>query len=116
METNRIERLPRRQLADALVVWLSASFATPYPVTLRWVRALGNERMGETERKGRRFIIRLSERACSRRTDVLDIVLHEFAHCIAWRHDRVEAREHRDHPDEYWLVLGRVWRAWWGEP
>jgi hypothetical protein len=34
---------------------------------------------------------------------------------MSWRHDRVEAREHRDHPEEYWLALGRVYRAWWGE-
>src|SRR5690554_2848940 len=110
-----MERLPRRALAQALLEALRETFPTPYPVTLRWVPRLADDRFGVTRRIGRRFVITLSESTCSRKHDVVETVLHEYAHAIDWRHDRVERRNRPDHPEEFWIVFGRLYRAYWGE-
>jgi hypothetical protein len=111
-----------RAYIDDLFAWLQATFPTPYPVELRWQRTISYGRtkvparvrekgiFGDCYRIGRRIVIRLSLRRCRIATVAEETLLHEFAHAMTIRHDRVERRRETGHDDEWALAYGRVYR------
>ena len=106
-------RRTRASVVASATEWLRARFPTPYPVTVRWVPRLSDGAYGQTTRHGRRIVISLSKSACRTLDTALEVLFHEHAHAVDWRHERVERAGYRlDHGDEFWLVLGRIHRAW----
>lgn len=106
------------ELFDLLV----ATYPTPYPVTLRWQGRIsygrGASRLirergiyGDCYRIGRRIVIRLSRRRCRSYGMAVNTLLHEYAHAMTTRHDRVERHRETDHDDEWALAFGRVYRT-----
>lgn len=109
-----------------LFAWLVATFPTPYPVTLRWrgrisfggegrhlpkrTRARGI--FGVTWFYGRRIEIWLSRRRCRSGALAEDTLIHEYAHAVTLRHDRIERHREADHDDEWALAYGRILRAY----
>lgn len=114
----------RRSEVEACAAWLREHFATPYPVRIKWVPHLKQEDpkisareratgiFACTERKGRVFVISLSLRANRTIAQAVDSLLHEWAHCATWRHERVERKRQFDHDDTFALVYWRAYRGW----
>ncbi len=108
--------------------WLRATFQTPYPVTFRIVKkvaAAPNDKpatkrvgyYGSTERIGRKIVIRIACRPGMRRDDLFQTILHEFAHAVSMRHDRIEDERlnHGAHDDEWGLAYGKIYRRFYDE-
>lgn len=108
------QRTSRRVLAEALVEWLRKQFPTPYPVELRWRKRIADDPYGVSYRVGRRLYVVLSDSACRHKRDVVNVLLHEWAHCMEWRHETMERRRHHDHDDAWGLAYARIYRAWFG--
>lgn len=119
-------RPTRRSRTKQAAAWLREQFPTHYPVTVRWVRCLPLSKedaagcrardrspgyYGATDREGRRFVIRLSLRACRTIDQALEVLRHEWAHAHTWPHSNVEHKRH-DHGPEFWVTLGEIERAW----
>lgn len=83
----------------------------PMPVKLRIVEGLEkNEGAWGTCSKGRKFFtLRLDKGLVDFDATVANIVLlHEFAHALAWEMDA----EPYDHGSAWGVVHARVWRTW----
>ena len=94
-----------------VVEWLRKSHPAAYPVRVRVMKLPGKGRQrvdGLSERAGRRFTIYLDDRLSQ--ADMIEVLLHEWAHCLDWKHHRLEARRQFDHSDEWALVYGRLYR------
>lgn len=102
--------------------WLRQNFKPPrgYVVRVRWYPKLvdkeRNERGEREELQGRHYSwerkheIQLSRRLNRRVDDALETLLHEWAHVLVARVSRDV--EDVEHPDEYWLAYGRIYREW----
>lgn len=108
--------------------WLAAEFQTPYPVTVRCVKKIAAHRndnlvirktgyYGETERVGRRIIIRVAVRPSISRYSMTDTLLHEWAHAVSLRHDIIEDKrlDHGAHDDEWGLAHGKIYRRFYDD-
>ena len=108
--------------------WLCATFDTPYPVTIRVVKKIGADReesahirrvgyYGDTERIGRKIIVRIAVRPGIRLHDAIDSLLHEFAHAVSMRHDKIEDKrlDHGAHDDDWALTWGKIYRRFYDE-
>jgi hypothetical protein len=115
-----VARLTRKDRARQVLAWLSEHFPTKYPVEIRWVRhipleaddiAQGADRVqgyfGDCNRKGRRYVIRLSRRACTTIYATVDTVRHEYVHAMTYNRGD-------DHEHVFYCAQGRVDRAWLG--
>lgn len=88
------------------------------PVVVRMAR-LSETILGECCRRQRRFVIRLSDRMGE--SQAIDILLHEWAHALAWNHllDRLakspqtspEEFEQASHDEAWGCASARVWHA-----
>jgi hypothetical protein len=112
--------------------WLRENYPTPYPVEVRWSSKIAADRNEPSSVRRRGYfgecywvegktIIRLSKLRLRQVSFVVDTLQHEWAHAMTMPNSRVEkALESRgknhEHPDEFWLALGRIYRAWWDDP
>lgn len=116
--------MPRVSLeyrALQVYTWLETHWVTPYPCYYKWVDEIyypGEQGVygdcGWDPRK-RSIVIRLSRKICRRREDAIHTLQHEYAHAITTPNWRVYNKNHHveDHPDEYWLAYGRIYRAFY---
>ena len=108
--------------------WLRATFQTPYPVIFRIPKKIAADPgdkpavkrggyYGSTERIGRKIIIRIACRSGIRRNDLFQSILHEFAHAVSMRHDKIEdgRLSHGAHDDEWGLAYGKIYRRFYDE-
>ncbi len=108
--------------------WLAAEFQTPYPVTVRCSKKIAAHRgddwtirqtgyHGETERVGRRIIIRIAVRPGINRYSLMDTLIHEWAHAVTTRHDAIEGKrlDHGCHDDEWGLMYGKIYRRFYDD-
>jgi hypothetical protein len=108
--------------------WLRATFQTPYPVIFRIAKKIAADPedrpatkrtgyYGSTERVGRTIVIRIACRPGIRRDDLFQSILHEFAHAVSMRHDKIEdgRLSHGAHDDEWGLAYGKIYRRFYDE-
>jgi hypothetical protein len=108
--------------------WLVATFPTPFPVEFRFPKRIAahpNEEAmvrrsgyyGDTERRGRKIIIRIAVRPSINRFTMLDTLLHEFAHAVSTQHKKIEDRRltHGSHDDVWALTYGKIYRRFYDE-
>lgn len=112
MPMARTRRGRLRQIAN----WLRDEFPTPYPVDLKFTKvrdrvdAEGESCTGETYRRGRRVVIELDSRL--RWMPAIEVLLHEWAHAMVYRHHHVERlRDDAPHDEEWAIAYGKVYRA-----
>jgi hypothetical protein len=118
---NRFERVS--QTAQ----WLTENFPPEYPVKVKWLsvvpipkdiqEGLTKKELEEglyavCSKRGKRFTITLSKRACFTRAQAVETLLHEWAHALCWKFASMEARRLSDHDDEFFLAWGRIYRAY----
>ena len=110
----------RRGRLHQVAHWLKAEFPAPYPVTVQVLRIgpqrrerAGRDDKGETVRLGRRIYVRVDSRL--KWGEAIDTLLHEWAHAASWTLDAAEQRLPSTHPDEFWLMYGRIYRAYYEE-
>jgi hypothetical protein len=114
--------------------WLNDKFPCAYPVTVKLVPKLPLDKeeqkkayvdeihtggQGECNRRGKRFHIRLSLKACSRVHEIVETLIHEWTHARVWRYETAERRRKPDsqyHDNEFWLAYGEIWRAYYDGP
>jgi len=87
--------------------YLEAHYHTPYPVQLQFTRVPMKHERGATTRSGRKLFITINLRADL--FGVIDCLLHEYAHALTWRHDRIERNTDEDHPPEWGIALAKLW-------
>ena len=108
--------------------WLRENFATPYPVVVEWAHKIAADPkdrpairesgyVGECYWRSPVIAIRLSKRLCRTLVVAQDTLNHEWAHAIVMPNQRVHAHRVRqgdtpEHPDEWALAYGRIYRAW----
>lgn len=105
---------PLSVVLPLLEEWLMRHFPTPYPVNVKYLPNMkyeGQKVLGLCWRRGKKIHIRV--RRAGRKGDVVETLLHEWAHAHTMRHDRLEnvrARLDRFHDDEFFLAYGRMYR------
>lgn len=122
--SRSLTRVGRGQQCEA---WLHELFPAAYPVRVRFVKYLAPvpEDMpfmtkrdielgicGDCTKGRKKFTIRISLRACYTISEVVECVIHEWAHAVAAKYAAMEIRRLSDHDDEYWIIYGRIYRAW----
>jgi hypothetical protein len=114
-EYKRWKRVPLRILLPLLEEWLMIHFPTPYPVKVQYTKKKiiyeGEECAGVFWQAGKKlhFIVR----TVGTRREVIDTLLHEWAHAHTLRHanlERIRGRLEDYHDDEFWLAYGRMSR------
>lgn len=112
-------------------MWLNENFPTPYPVVVKWCPKIAADKhesaavkrigyYGECGYSDRTIVIRISSRKNRSIDSALDTLLHEWAHAVTMPNERVwrrleKAGNVQEHPDEFWLMLGRIYRSWHDE-
>ncbi len=94
---RRYRRLLRHLRADCPPQW---------PVVIRWHKKLEDGGDCWFDKKRRWFVIRLDKKLAHRRADLIDILIHEWAHCLAW----VEGAQ--DHGPEWGVADSRCYCIW----
>lgn len=99
---NRFER------CDQVLAWLVHEYPCGRPVKLVWKKEIlhKDEETGEivhcwgtADRVGRHMVIEMSKRKCRTWTDTIDILIHEYVHCILWGLASIERHEKTaEHP------------------
>jgi hypothetical protein len=92
--------------------WLAHEWPTPYPVVIRWVDEIKekDETMpggyswsyGDTERVGKKLVIRMSRKHLRDYSLAIDILIHEYAHARDTKHVRLENQLDRPHHGPEW--------------
>lgn len=89
--------------------WLQANYPTPFPTILR-IKELPNPRQfaGENYYSSTRLIIRIHKHLPVWLS--IDTLLHEYAHCMTHRHDRLERKrmEEGGHDPEWGIAYARL--------
>ncbi len=101
----------KRQRLAAVVAWLRQNHHTPHPVQLQLRRLPGRDihrTDGVTVLKGRVIYIFIDSRLTW--PEMLDVLMHEWAHAMDWRHYSLENRRLADHTDEWGLYYARIYR------
>jgi len=101
--------------------WCEATWPTPYPVKMVWKNELLDKEQkfkkdqpyhGETFLQDGVLKIVVSRVKNSTYSIAIDTVLHEYAHCMDWRHARVERGSNRiDHGPEWGIFYAKVYHA-----
>jgi len=79
-----------------------------FPVVIRWMTKHADGGDCLLEKRRRRFVIRLDRRMACRRCDLIDTLIHEWAHCLAW----IESASVPDHSDIWGVAFARCYRIW----
>jgi|TARA_R100001530_G_scaffold59805_2_gene43278 predicted SprT family Zn-dependent metalloprotease len=87
-----------------LHAWMQSRYATPHPTTLRFVRQCADAH-GYVEMYRRKLRITLVQTAPF--YHLVMILIHEYAHCMAWGHHKVPKP---DHGAEWSLAMGEIYR------
>lgn len=99
-----------RKLIKKIQIWLKNSFEPPckVKVVIRCLKNIDSEEhyYGETGKERGIFTISIEKHVSL--IEVINTLLHEWAHTRTWR---VDSMKH-DHGDEFYLELGRIERAW----
>jgi hypothetical protein len=112
-------------------VWLNQYFPTPYPVVVRWTKKIAADKndspqikkvgyYGECAYVKPNAVIRISFRLNREVSIAVETLMHEWAHAVVMPNERVWRKREKvgasqDHPDEFWLAMGRIYRAWYDE-
>lgn len=86
-----------------LVKFLKKDFPQKYPVSVRRVK-MSNEYDGDCQLKKGKFLIRINKSLSEH--VAIDTILHEYAHCIAWKKCTVDC-----HCSEWGKAYSRLYRA-----
>ena len=119
-------RISLRRRVAQMTEWLRRNHPTPYPVVVRWTPKVASDPGDppETRKIGDfaecywqrpNIVIRLSSRRCRAFSAASETLLHEWAHAQTMPNERVSrhpARSHEEHPDEWALAYGKLYRAW----
>lgn len=96
--------------------WLRRTYSTPFPTLLR-VEQLphgGSGFEGETYLQRGRLMIRVHKNRPL--WIAVEILLHEYAHAMTWRHAKIECLRGEDggaHDDEFGLAYARLYRHYY---
>lgn len=117
----------RRGRVRQTAQWLRHEFAPAFPVSVKWKVYLpyatkDHDNLTKKDIEtgyhgwivrgpGRRFFLSLSLRACPTVSEAIETLLHEWAHAVAAKLQEQERTRISDHDDEFWLVYGRIYRA-----
>ena len=91
-----------------ILKWCQESWPAPYPVRLRWVKDLvdSDEECphyhAECNREGSVIVIRLSKRLVRSYAEMIDTLLHEYAHARDTKHQKLEDKLKRAHHGPEW--------------
>lgn len=95
-------RLTTAQKWRKTIAWLRRNFPSRYPVV---VRSVPLKIHGDTDYEKNKFLVRInSKKSHSAR---IDTILHEWAHVLTW----FGAGHYEDHPDEWGLCWGKIYRT-----
>jgi hypothetical protein len=123
--------LTKEETCRRFYEWVRVAFPAPYPVTVKWRPHIPHDKediprlskrevragiYGDCYREGRRFIIRLSKRRNLTINYAVDTLLHEWAHTLTWGLENQNRCRESFHDDEFWLALGRIYRAYHEHP
>ena len=114
-----------RERIEQVGRWLTDNFPTPYPVEIRLaqkIAAIGSDDYfvnrsgdeGETWRKGRKIIIRLSIGAGRNRSVVIHNLIHEYAHASSLRHDSIQ-HERASHDAAWGIEYAKIYEKFYEE-
>lgn len=87
--------------------YLESKYVTPYPVELSFTRGPLKHEKGATFRYGRTIQIVVNLKLDM--YNALECLVHEFAHAMTWRHERVERATRGHHLDEWGLAYARLY-------
>ena len=102
---NRFER------CGPVLAWLIHEYPCGRPVRLAWKKEIlhTDEETGKVihcwgvaDRVGKSMVIQMSKRKCRTWTETIEILIHEYVHCMQWglasveRHPKIE-----EHPDAF---------------
>ena len=105
-------------------IWLNSNHPTPYPVRVRWVKKIAADRgsppwhvkigdVGECYWADGKITILLSARLCRTYMVATETLHHEWAHAVVMKNARVHnhpANTKEEHPDEWALAYGKIYR------
>ncbi len=94
-----------------MVEWLREHHPTPYPtqVYLERIPGRGVRRTdGITLLDERKLRIILDNRLTW--AEMIEVLIHEWAHAMDWRHARMENRRDADHSESWGLYYARIYR------
>ena len=94
---RKIERLKQ------LHAWMQSRYQTPYPTVLRFVRDMPDV-SGYVEKKRNKLVITLVK-SCPL-YHLIDVLCHEYAHCVDYPHARVERP---DHGPSWGLAMAQIY-------
>lgn len=105
--------LPRstRDRVRQVLNWLRAEYPTRYPVVLTFRRLAEGEKGGECDLRRRRFHIAITPGLGW--YESIELLFHEYAHALTWHYSA--APDQPDHPDEWSLAFGRLYRRFHDE-
>jgi hypothetical protein len=101
----------KRRRLKRLIEWLRSEYPTPFPVRVSLTRIPGHRihrTDGVATRKGNALYILVDNRLTW--AEMVEVVSHEWAHCVTWRHESLERLRDADHDDEWALAYGRIYR------
>lgn len=91
--------------------WLVANHPTLLPVRVTVTRV--REGSGETNRVGSRFMIRIGRLALrAHETFAIEVLLHEWAHCLAWQVALEGQPQDRDHCEAWGVWYARLYESY----
>ncbi|MBK25958.1 MAG: hypothetical protein CME70_18295 [Halobacteriovorax sp.] len=113
---TREELLVHRGRLLDISEWLSRNFPSPYPYKLSQTNRLAYTQegikfpiFGQCSCENGKMLIQIHSNLPLH--EKIETLLHEWAHAHTWRHLNIEL-EREEHDDEFYLVLGRIERAW----
>ena len=83
---------------------------TDIPVRVRRVDRLPEDRTGDCTRRKDHWSIRIWSGLCAQAT--AEWLVHEWTHVLC---DEDEIGQEADHSEDYWIMYGSVYRAFYGE-
>lgn len=96
-----------------IFAWLCREYPTAYPVKFGITTKIGDDVHGFTSRSGRTFYIFLAKKIPL--AYAIDYLLHEYAHAIAWRHEKIERRKIDMHDAEWGLAYAELYRRFYDD-
>lgn len=115
---NRFER------CEQVLAWLVHEYPCGRPVKLVWKKEIihvdeetGERRQcwGAADRVGRSMMIEMSLRKCRTWTESVEILIHEYVHCMLWGLAKVEAHPKvQEHPpafDAQYMAITRRYQT-----
>lgn len=117
-------RMTLDERMDAMSYWLMREFPTPGPTRVRFVSHIPTIEEGASPQDKKlgdyaecwfsrgRCYVDVSRRRVRNHDDLIDTLMHEWAHLISAKAGALERRRTSYHDDEWGLAFGRIYRRY----